>query len=79
MRESELKLAKSLWLLGGFGFTHRTHEWLELFLLLQRRHMSLEQLFVIKSITLFVLICRFSASDVRAYVIAPSIKSTYSW
>lgn len=59
MRESELKLAKSLWLLGGFGFTHGTHEWLELFLLLQRRHMSLEQLFVIKSITLFVLILSF--------------------
>ena len=37
IRASDLKLAGSLWLLAGFGFTHGTHEWIELYMLLQRR------------------------------------------
>jgi signal transduction histidine kinase len=59
MHGSELKLANSLWLLAGFGFAHGAHEWLELFLLLQGRFIPAEQVFLVKSITVFVVILSF--------------------
>ncbi|MDI6744798.1 MAG: ATP-binding protein [Thermodesulfovibrionales bacterium] len=59
MRGSELKLANSLYLLAGFGFTHGAHEWLELYLLLQGQHIPAEQVFLVKSLTVFVVILSF--------------------
>ena len=59
MRGSELKLANSLYLLAGFGFAHGAHEWLELYLLLQGQHIPAEQVFLVKSLTVFVVILSF--------------------
>ncbi|MBI5203304.1 MAG: hypothetical protein HZA11_00130 [Nitrospirae bacterium] len=59
MKGSELKLANSLYLLAGFGFAHGAHEWLELYLLLQGQHIPAEQVFLAKSVTVFVVILSF--------------------
>lgn len=32
MKGSKLRLANSLWLVAGFGFSHGIHEWFELYL-----------------------------------------------
>ncbi|MBI5682623.1 MAG: hypothetical protein HZC45_05605 [Deltaproteobacteria bacterium] len=54
MKESRLILAKSLWLLAGFGFSHGIHEWLELYILLQGKYLSVQEILWIKLITVFV-------------------------
>ena len=60
MKGSELKLAGCLWLLAGFGFIHGSHEWLELYLLLQGRYISMTEILYIKFVTVFSVILSFS-------------------
>jgi len=59
MRGSELKFANSLWLLAGFGFTHGAHEWLELYLILQGRYISVTEILYIKLITVSAVVVSF--------------------
>ncbi len=58
-RSSELKIAKSLWLLAGFGFTHGTHEWLELYLHLEKTLMSQGEIYILKVTTVIAVIVSF--------------------
>ena len=60
MKGSELKLAGCLWLLAGFGFIHGSHEWFELYLLLQGRYISMTEILYIKFVTVFSVILSFS-------------------
>lgn len=59
MKGSELKLADSLWLLAGFGFSHGAHEWLELYLILQGQYISFFEILLVKLITVFVVVLSF--------------------
>jgi len=59
MKGSELKLAGSLWLLAAFGFLHGSHEWLELYLLLQGRYIAVEKVFYVRFITVFTVVLSF--------------------
>lgn len=59
MKGSELKLAGCLWLLAGFGFTHGSHEWLELYLLLQGRYISMTEILYIKFATVLSVVISF--------------------
>lgn len=59
MRGSELKLARCLWLLAGFGFIHGAHEWLQLYLFLQGQHISETEIFYIKIITVSAVMLSF--------------------
>ena len=59
MKGSELKLAGCLWLLAGFGFIHGSHEWFELYLLLQGRYISMTEILYIKFVTVFSVILSF--------------------
>ncbi|PIP69891.1 MAG: hypothetical protein COW90_08265 [Nitrospirae bacterium CG22_combo_CG10-13_8_21_14_all_44_11] len=59
MKGSELKLAGCLWMLAGFGFTHGSHEWLELYLLLQGRYISMTEILYIKFVTVLSVVLSF--------------------
>jgi two-component system, NtrC family, sensor kinase len=59
MKESNLRLADSLWLLGMFGFTHGAREWLQVYPLIAGDHLTLSQIFAVKSISLVLLIVSF--------------------
>lgn len=59
MKGSDLKLADSLWLLGMFGLTHGLHELLEMYPLVEGIHLSLQQIFNAKFVSLVVLIVSF--------------------
>lgn len=72
-KASELRFAKNLWLLSGFGFTHGTHEWLELYIILQGKYMSgYEALFIrlvefFLIIASFILLLQFGVSLIRSF------------
>jgi len=55
MKASNLKISNSLWLLSLFGFTHGSHEWIELFLLSNRLQCSYNEIYTIKIIALIVV------------------------
>ncbi len=57
--KSELRLAKHLWLLAGFGFAHGAHEWLELYLLFEGRHLTEHQLFFVNTFIVFAVVLSF--------------------
>ena len=59
MKGSELKLAGCLWLLAGFGFIHGSHEWLQLYLLLQGRYISVTEMLYIKLFTVSAVMVSF--------------------
>ncbi|MBI1810742.1 MAG: hypothetical protein HYR78_02200 [Nitrospirae bacterium] len=59
MKGSELKLAGCLWLLAGFGFIHGSHEWLELYLLLQGQYISVTEMIYIKLFTVSAVMVSF--------------------
>jgi signal transduction histidine kinase len=59
MKGSELKLAGCLWLLAGFGFIHGSHEWLQLYLLLQGRYISMTEILYIKFVTVLSVVLSF--------------------
>ena len=55
MKASKLKISSSLWLLSLFGFTHGSHEWIELFLLSNSQQLSYDAIYTIKIIALIVV------------------------
>jgi signal transduction histidine kinase len=59
MASSDLRLAGSMWLLGMFGFTHGAHEWLELYDMLEREHLSSQELSTLALITAFMTVLSF--------------------
>lgn len=59
VKASDLKIARSIWLLAGFGFTHGAHEWLELYLLLQGKYISVYEIFCVELTTVFFVILSF--------------------
>ncbi len=60
MKGSRLKLAGSLRYLALFGLLHGTHEWLELYLLLQGSSLGPEEILIIKGIELLLGILSFA-------------------
>lgn len=59
MTGSDLKLAKSLWMLAMFGFLHGAHEWLELGPMIEGRNLSFQQINLIKSIAVALVLVSF--------------------
>lgn len=59
MEGSDLKLAQSLRFLGMFGFAHGIHEWFVLFPLIQGEHLTLQEIFAAKAITVSILLLSF--------------------
>ncbi|MBI5054988.1 MAG: GHKL domain-containing protein [Nitrospirae bacterium] len=59
IKTSDLKLANHLQLLAWFGFTHGTHEWLELYLLLKGRYVLMHEVFWVKMVAVFVAVLSF--------------------
>jgi two-component system, NtrC family, sensor kinase len=59
MKGSDLKLAGSLWMLGVFGFLHGIHEWGELYPLIQGEYLSLQDIFLVRLILLYLVIFSF--------------------
>lgn len=59
IKSSDLKLAGSLWLLAGFGFTHGTHEWIELYVLLQKPYISVNEILWLKILTVSIVVLSF--------------------
>jgi signal transduction histidine kinase len=55
MKASKLKISASLWLLSLFGFTHGSHEWIELFLLSNSLQFSYNEIYTIKIIALIIV------------------------
>jgi signal transduction histidine kinase len=56
MKGSDLKLANGLWMLGVFGFIYGAHEWLELYPLLQGEQLSLQDIYLVRMISLYLLL-----------------------
>jgi two-component system, NtrC family, sensor kinase len=59
MKGSDLRLADSLWLLGMFGLTHGLHELLAMYPLIEGAHLSMQELFNARLISLVVLVLSF--------------------
>ena len=59
LKESDLKLSSSLWMLGMFGFIHGFYEWLQLLPLVQGDQMTQQDIFLIKLILLAMVILSF--------------------
>jgi signal transduction histidine kinase len=59
MKGSDLQLADSLWLLGMFGLTHGLHELLAMYPLIEGPHLSMQELFNAKLVSLVVLVLSF--------------------
>lgn len=55
MKASQLKISSSLGLLSLFGFTHGSHEWIELFLLSRGAEYSHNDIYTIKILALIVV------------------------
>jgi two-component system NtrC family sensor kinase len=56
MKGSDLKLANGLWMLGVFGFMYGAHEWLELYPLVRGEQLSLQDIYLVKMILLYLLL-----------------------
>jgi two-component system NtrC family sensor kinase len=54
MRGSRLRLAGSLYYLAVFGFAHGTHEWLELYLIVEQHTLNSREFLNIKFLELFI-------------------------
>lgn len=59
MKASKLKIAGNLWLLSAFGFTHGTHEWIQLFLIAQKEYLSINNFITIQIISIIVVLLSF--------------------
>ncbi len=55
LKASKLKISSSLWLLSLFGFTHGSHEWIELYLLNNSQQFSYDEIYTIKVFGLCVV------------------------
>ena len=56
MKGSDLKLANGLWMLGVFGFMYGAHEWLEIYPLIRGEQLSLQDIYLVKMILLYLLL-----------------------
>ena len=59
MRASDLELARSLWLLGAFGFTHGMHEWLQMYPLLEGEHLTVRDIYHVQAVALGLFVLSF--------------------
>ncbi len=59
MKASKLKIAGNLWLLSAFGYTHGTHEWVQLFLISQANSLSKNDLVAVKIISVTIVLLSF--------------------
>jgi len=59
LKASQLKLSGNLWLLSLFGFSHGIHEWIELFLLINAKHLSTKEVFWVRASTLIIVLLSF--------------------
>ncbi len=59
MKASKLKIAGNLWLLSAFGFTHGTHEWIQLFLIVQKAFLSVDNFITIQFISTIIVLLSF--------------------
>lgn len=59
MKGSDLKLAKSVRLLGIFGLTHGLHEWMQLYPLIEGDHLSFQMIFFAKLAALVVFVVSY--------------------
>ena len=72
MRASDLDLARILWLLGAFGFTHGVHEWLQMYPLIEGEHLEVREIYYLKAVALglfvisFLFLLRFGTLLIRA-------------
>jgi signal transduction histidine kinase len=72
MRSSELSLARSLWLLGMFGFTHGVHEWLRMYPLIAGDHLTVRDIFTVNAAALvlfvasYLFLLQFGSALIRA-------------
>lgn len=59
MKGSDLKIADSLWLLGGFGFLHGFHEWMKLGQLIEAKNLSARQIVAGEAVSVILLVLSF--------------------
>ncbi len=59
MKGSDLKLAKSVRLLGIFGLTHGIHEWMQLYPLIEGDHLSFRAIFLAKLAALIIFVVSY--------------------
>lgn len=59
MRASDLKLARSLWLLAMFGLTHGVHEWLQIYPLMEGEHLTVRDIYTVKAVALGLLVVSY--------------------
>lgn len=59
MGGSDLKLAKSVRLLGIFGLSHGIHEWMQLYPLIEGDHLSFQAIFLAKFAALVVFVASY--------------------
>lgn len=79
MKGSELKLAGSLWLLAGFGFSHGAHEWLELYLILQGQYISTNEILLVRLATMLVVVLSFLFLLQFGLTLVRSINNRRKW
>lgn len=59
MKGSDLKLGASLWMLAAFGFLHGAHEWLDLGMWIEGKHLTFNQIFTAQVVSACLLILSF--------------------
>ena len=59
MKGSDLKLGESLWMLSTFGFLHGAHEWLDLGMWIEGKHLSFHQIFAAQVLSAVLLMFSF--------------------
>jgi two-component system, NtrC family, sensor kinase len=60
LKGSSLKISNSLWLLSAFGFSHGIHEWIILYLLLKGQFLGPQEIFIIKAVSLLIVLISFT-------------------
>ncbi len=59
MRGSHLKIAGNLWMISVFGFTHGAHEWVQLFLIVQKKHFGIDGIIPIQIASYVIVLISF--------------------
>ncbi len=59
MKGSHLKIAGNLWMISVFGFTHGTHEWIQLFLIVQKKLFGIENMISIQIASYVIVLISF--------------------
>jgi diguanylate cyclase (GGDEF)-like protein len=73
-KESEFKLANTLWILAWFGLVHGTNEWLEMWMIVGYKSEILSLIQVICLITSFVLLYEFGRNLLKESFLEESTK-----